>query len=132
MSNILNNVFHNQTNLKDQPIISIGKSRVKHLLKREKVWDLVPKLIVFDIILVNGVSNVGSSLSTIQLVVTILMRPTTITITPIVTIETSSIHPRHTIISQPTNLTYKQEKAMSMIIFFVKYELLLIFSGKDP
>ncbi len=118
--------------MKDQPIISIGKSRVKHLLKREKLWDLVAKLTIFGIILVNGVSNIGSSLSTMQLVVTILVRPTTITTTPIVTVEISSIHPRHTIIPKPTNLTYKQEKAMSMIISFVKYELLLILSGIDP
>ncbi len=118
--------------MKDQPIISIGKSRVKHLLKREKVWDLLAKLIVFGIILVNGVSNVGSSLSTMQLVVTIVVRPTITTTTPIVTVETSSIHPRQTIIPKPTNLSYKQEKAMSMVISFVKYELLPIRSGIDP
>jgi hypothetical protein len=64
MSSILNNFFHDETSLKDQPIISIGKSGIKHLLKREKVWDLVAQLIVFGIALVNGVRNVGSSLST--------------------------------------------------------------------
>jgi hypothetical protein len=58
------------------------------------------------------------------------MWPTTTTTTPIVIVEISFIHPRHTIILEPTNLTYKQEKAMSMIISFVKYELLPILSGK--
>jgi uncharacterized membrane protein YobD (UPF0266 family) len=113
MSSILNNFFYNQ----DQPIISIGKSRVKHLLKREKVLDLIAELTVFGIILVNRVSNVGSNLSTMQLVVTILVQPTTTTTTPIVIVDTSSIHPRHTIIPEFTNLTYKEEKAMSMIFF---------------
>jgi UDP-3-O-acyl-N-acetylglucosamine deacetylase len=128
MSSILNNFFYNQ----DQPIISIGKSRVKHLLKREKVLDLIAELTVFGIILVNRVSNVGSNLSTMQLVVTILVQPTTTTTTPIATIETSSIHPKHTIIPEPTNLTYKQEKTMSMIISFMKYELLPILFGIYP
>jgi hypothetical protein len=86
-------------------------------LKRGKVWDLVAELTIFGIILVNGVSNVGSSLSTMQLVITILVRPTTTTITPIVIVHTSSINPRHTIIPEFTNLTYKEEKAMSMIFF---------------
>jgi len=58
------------------------------------------------------------------------MWPTTTTTTPIVIVEISFIHPKHTIILEPTNLTYKQEKAMSMIISFVKYELLPILSGK--
>ncbi len=119
-SSILNNFFHNQTSLKDHPIISIGKSGIKHLLKREIVWDLVAQLTVFGIVLVNGVSNVGSSLSIVQLVVTTLMQPTITTTTPIVTMEASYIHPKHTIIPKPTNLTYKQEKAMSMIISFVQ------------
>jgi len=117
--------------LKDQPIISIGKSGVKHLLKREKVWDLVAELTIFGIILVNGVNNVESSLSTMQLVVTILVRPTITTTTLIVIVETSSIHLKHTIIPEFTNLTYKEEKAISMIICFVKYELLSIISQKD-
>ncbi len=80
----------------------------------------------------NGVNNVGFSLLTMQLVVTIPMQLRTTTTTPIVTVETSFIHPRHTFILEFTNLTYKQEKAMSMIISSVKYELLLILSGKDP
>jgi hypothetical protein len=80
----------------------------------------------------NGVNTVGFSLLTMQLVVTIPMQLTTTTTTPIVIVETSFIHPRHTIILELTNLTYKQEKAMSMIISSVKYELLLILSGKDP
>jgi hypothetical protein len=80
----------------------------------------------------NGVSNVGFSLLTMQLVVTIPMQLTTTTTTPIVIVETSFIHPRHTIILELTNLKYKQEKAMSMIISSMKYELLLILFGKDP
>jgi len=80
----------------------------------------------------NGVSNVRFSLLTMQLVMTILMQLTTTTTTPIVTVETSFTHPKHTIIPELTNLTYKQEKAMSMIISFVKYELLPILSRKDP
>ncbi len=101
-------------------------------MKREKVWDLVAQLIVYGIVLVNGVNNVGSSLSTVQLVVTTPLWPTTTTTTPIVIVETLSIHPTHTIIPKPTNLTYKQEKAMSMIVSSVKYELLPILFGKDP
>jgi hypothetical protein len=93
---------------------------------------LVAQLTIFGIILMNGVNNVGFSLLTMQLVVTIPMQLRTTTTTPIVTVETSFIHPRHTIILEFTNLTYKQEKAMSMIISSVKYELLLILSGKDP
>jgi len=93
---------------------------------------LVAQLTIFGIILMNGVNNVGFSLLTMQLVVTIPMQLRTTTTTPIVTVETSFIYPRHTIILEFTNLTYKQEKAMSMIISSVKYELLLILSGKDP
>ncbi len=73
----------------------------------EKIWDLVAQLIVFGIILVNGVNNVGSSLSTMQLVIKILVWPTTTTTTPIVIVETSYIHPKHTIIPKPIHLTYK-------------------------
>ncbi len=80
----------------------------------------------------NGVSNVGFSLLTMQLVITIAMQLTTTTTTPIVTVKTSFIHPKHTIIPELTNPTYKQEKAMSMIISSVKYELLPILSRKDP
>ncbi len=94
---------------------------------------MVAQLTVFGIILMNGVNNVGFSLLTMQLVVTILMQLRTTTTTPIITVETSFIHPRHTIILELINLTYKQEKAtMSMIISSVKYELLLILSGKNP
>jgi hypothetical protein len=118
--------------LKNHPIISIEKSGIKHLLKREKVWDLVAQLTVFGIVLVNGVNNIGSSLSIVQLIVKTLVQPTSTTTTPIVTNETSSIHPKHTIIPKPTNLTYKQEKAMSMIISSVQYELLPILYRKNP
>jgi hypothetical protein len=54
------------------------------------------------------------------------------TTTLVVIIETSFVHPKHTIIPKLVNLTYKRERAMSMIISFVKDELLLNFSiGKE-
>jgi hypothetical protein len=76
----------------------------------------------------SGVSNDGSSSSIAQPIVTTLLLSTIKTTTLVVIIETSFVHPKHIIIPKLANLAYKQEKAMQMIISFVKDKFISKFS----
>jgi len=76
----------------------------------------------------SGVSNDGSSSSIAHPIVTTHVWSIIKTTTLLVTIETSFLHPKHIIIPKPTNLAYKREKDISMIISFVKEKFLSNFS----
>jgi hypothetical protein len=75
----------------------------------------------------SGVSNDGSSSLIAHQIVTTPVWSTIKPTTLVVTIETSFLHPKHIIIPKPTNLAYKREKAMSMIISFVKDKFYFFF-----